>query len=117
MLESSASDHKVIHNELRRLVIILWASINHPLPLTVTVHIIFVLIDCIDGDVRLVDENNSMSVVGRVEYCIGGAWGTVCNYEWSEYDAAVVCRQLGLDAIAGNLIETVTHYTLITEYS
>ena len=61
----------------------------------------FVLVDCTDGDVRLVDENGSISVVGRVEYCIGGAWGTVCNYEWSEYDAETVCRQLGLDPISG----------------
>ena len=66
---------------------------------------------------RLVDENNSLSVVGRVEYCIGGVWGTVCNWLWSENDAAVVCRQLRLEAIAGNLIEVVTYYTLITKYS
>ena len=66
----------------------------------------FVLVDCTDGDVRLVDENGSISVVGRVEYCIGGAWGTVCNYEWTEYDARAVCRQLGLDPIAGNVMDT-----------
>ena len=27
-----------------------------------------------------------------VEYCIGGRWGTVCNYNWGDADVAVVCR-------------------------
>ena len=48
-----------------------------------------------DGSVRLVDGDNYDATVGRVEYCIGGRWGTVCKYEWSDADAKVVCRQLG----------------------
>ena len=55
-------------------------------------------IDCIDGDVRLVNESSYNATEGRVEFCVGGLWGTVCNYLWSEADAFVVCRQLGLDA-------------------
>ena len=35
---------------------------------------------------------------GRVEICLGGVWGTVCDNNWGAAEARVVCTQLGLPA-------------------
>ena len=46
-----------------------------------------------EGDVRL---TSGLSIYeGRVEVCKSGEWGTICNYNWNNPEALVVCRQLG----------------------
>ncbi len=49
--------------------------------------------ECNDTDIRLVDGRNEQE--GRVELCVGGVWGIVCDDAWDNRDAQVVCRQLG----------------------
>ena len=34
---------------------------------------------------------------GRVIYCYQGNWGSVCDSDWGEEEARVVCRTLGYD--------------------
>ena len=48
---------------------------------------------CTYGQLRLVD--GSIPNEGRVEICINNVWGTICDDDWGDNDATVVCRQLG----------------------
>lgn len=54
-----------------------------------------------NGGVQLV--GGASELEGRVELCLDGMWGTICDTFWSNLDATVVCKQLSMglaDAVA-----------------
>lgn len=48
---------------------------------------------CQNGTIRL--SGSGYATMGRVELCMNGEWGTVCRDSFDDYDASVVCKQLG----------------------
>lgn len=48
---------------------------------------------CTSGEIRLSGSNFDRH--GRVEVCLNGNWGTICNNSVDNTDTSVICRQLG----------------------
>ncbi|XP_028280013.1 neurotrypsin isoform X2 [Parambassis ranga] len=68
--------------------------------------------DCQQGAVRLVGGSSGNS--GHVEVYLNGKWGTICDTYWTDRDASVICRQLGLNEIGAAMqhsyADPIFHY-------
>ena len=59
--------------------------------------------ECNSGDLRLVGGERESE--GRVEICMEGFWGTVCDTGWDPKEALVVCRQIRFGARGRNVLQ------------
>ena len=58
--------------------------------------------NCSNGETRLVGGVGGLGPSGRVEVCLDGFWGTVCDNGWGVRDATTVCVQLNISGMKIN---------------
>lgn len=85
------------------------------------------LASCQDGDLRICQGTDDRCViseterfliddrlsVGRVELCVGGRYGTICDDSWTNQAASVVCRQLGFSPYGTAALLLLLHVSVM----
>ena len=61
-------------------------------------------------DIRLVGRPSDTEREGRVEVCLNGFWGTICDDSWDDNDAGVVCAQVGYSRQGSQLKEIANNF-------
>ena len=62
---------------------------------------------CSERKVRITSNStHGGSIRGRVEVCIGGRYGTICDDVWDAEDSSVVCNQIGFSPY-GNILKLI----------
>ena len=75
---------------IRAVMMLAWTN-------TVEVKLLYSLfVGCKHSSVRLV---GSSPLKGRLEVCVYGVWGRVCNSNFDAPEATMVCRQLGYSSL------------------
>ena len=77
-------------------------------------HIMHIDPVCNDSDIRLVGTDSPTQ--GRLEVCLFGVWGSVCDDQWTDRNSEVVCRQLGYESSSKhcNIINRIANFNLMT---
>lgn len=80
-----------------------------------TVYVLPFLVDtpreCTDNDIRLVNGTEEWN--GRLEVCLHGHWGAVCEDRFENIDAAVACKNLGFSSDCKLMYSNQSPYSMV----
>ena len=63
------------------------------------------IIECEEQSMKL--EDGGAATEGRLEVCVEGIWGTVCELNYDKVEARITCRQLGFEGGSESLFSTI----------
>ena len=71
--------------------------------MAISIIIVIYIANCTEGETRIVNDFSTDKFSGRVEVCINGQWGSICDDGWGLNEAHVVCSQFGFTSYGMNL--------------